>query len=142
MMRFGLIGVMVVSGAAGSAWAHDFFLVPSPARLSAPGQTLVRMHVTEGFPGQASPWRTDKTMSLCAIGPGGQPVQPLAWPAEGADGATIALKQPGTYLVALTLSPSTITLEGSIFTEYLTHEGHRDLIRARAERGATEAEAR
>ncbi len=124
------------------AFGHDFFLIATPPRLVSPGSTTVAMHVTDTFPGESIGWRADKVMSMAAFGPGGNMAADCIWPKQGEKGVTAPLAKEGSYVVAVTVSPSSIKLDGADFNEYISHEGHDALLQARKDSGSLQEPVR
>jgi len=123
---------LLATASAGSASAHDLYLLPEPAP-SAPGGTIrVALHVSEIFPGEPIDWRPEKTrefflfdaggrLDLKGIAPNGKPLMP-----------GVTLRSPGTTIVALVTEPSYIEIEARKFQDYLKAEGHDDILEMRA----------
>jgi hypothetical protein len=124
--------VLLAAASAGSASAHDLFLLPEPAASAPAGTIRVGLHVSEVFPGEPIDWRPEKTrefflfdaagrLDLKGIAPDGKPLMP-----------GVTLRSPGTTIVALVTEPSYIEIEARKFQDYLKAEGHDDILEQRA----------
>ena len=130
-----LLGLLAAAGAP--ARAHDFFLIPSLS-VAVPGEPLqVAMHVSDVFPGQATPWRVERVQEFFLLDSSGR-VELRGAPVGGDPAvARVALRSEGTSIIALVTAPSQITLKAKDFDAYLRHEGHEEILAARAAAKAT-----
>lgn len=116
---------------SGPALGHDFFLIARPPMLPGPGVVVIRMHVTDKFPGDARGWRTDKVTHMNIYGPAHATPADMPWPEQDATGAQARIPADGAYLVTVDVSASSITIPGADFDEYIGHEGHDELLTQR-----------
>jgi uncharacterized GH25 family protein len=129
-----LLLVLLVPVAA--ARAHDFYLIPGDSS-PRPGATFdLAMHVSDVFPGQPTAWRTKSTREFFLRDTAGR----LDLKADEVAGeppkARVKLRSAGTAVIALVTDPSYIEIPADHFAEYLRHEGHEEIVRAREEAGA------
>jgi hypothetical protein len=118
-----------------AALAHDFFLVPS-VPVAAPGaQVSVAMHVSDVFPGAPTPWRVGRTPEFFIVDRDGRRDLGRTPIAGDPAVARVALRAPGTSVVALVTDATYIEIEPAHFEEYLRHEGHEDIVTRRAGSG-------
>lgn len=138
----GILLALLLSAIPAAAAAHDFFLIPEPAR-AGPGEPLViAMHVSDVFPGEAVPWRTGRIVAFFAADSRGR------WEVTDAvvEGrpakARIALRGPGTTVIVLSTDASYIELKPEDFEGYLRHEGHDAILESRRKSGRAQAPGR
>lgn len=125
--------------------AHDTWLVPVPIETGfrvTPGQPVkVALNTSEDFPtseAAAAPDRIARFEAVTASGRaavGGYRVEGKSLVAEVTPGA-------GVTLVAAVTRPRLIVLEAPIFTEYITEEGLKQIVAARAARGESDQPGR
>jgi hypothetical protein len=122
----------LLAAAATPALTHDFFLIPARSQ-AAPGETIeVAMHVSDVFPGPPTAWRAERVDEFFLLDASGRiDLKPPAIAGEPA-AARIALRSEGTSIIALVTTPSQITLKAKDFEGYLRHEGHEEILQARA----------
>jgi hypothetical protein len=115
------------------ALAHDFFLIPERS-VTPPGEPLaVAMHVSDVFPGAPTAWRTERVEEFFLLDSEGRlDLKGGAIAGEPA-AARVALRSEGTSIIALRMAPSRITLKARDFEDYLRHEGHDEILEARAQ---------
>jgi len=127
---------LLVLAAMPPTFAHDFYLIPEIS-APAPGAAFrLALHVSDVFPGVPTDWRPDKTSDFFLLDgkgrldlkdrvPEGKPLMPR-----------LALRSPGTAVIALVSEPSYIEIAAADFQEYLKHEGHTQILEMRDRMGA------
>jgi uncharacterized GH25 family protein len=118
------------------ARAHDFYLIPADS-TPRPGAVFdLAMHVSDVFPGEPTAWRTKTTREFFLRDAAGR----LDLKADDVAGepakARVRLRSGGTSVIALVTDPTYIEIEADHFTEYLRHEGHEEVVKAREVAGA------
>jgi hypothetical protein len=129
------VALLALAGAA-PVFAHDFYLIPESS-APAPGAAVrVALHVSDVFPGDPTDWRPDRTSDFFLLDgkgrldlkdrvPEGKPLRPR-----------VALRSPGSTVIALVSEPSYIEIAAAEFQDYLKHEGHTHILEMRAKMGA------
>jgi len=134
--------VLLLSSASTLAAAHDFCLLPEPARAEPGAPLLIAMHVSDVFPGAPVPWRTGRIVDFFATDSKGRwdVVDPVI---EGDPAkARITLRAPGTAVIALSTDATYIELKPEEFEAYLLHEGNAAVLEARRKSGRAQTPGR
>lgn len=133
-------GLAALSGAAGPAAAHDFWIQPATF-TPAPGQTIpVHLRVGEDFPGDPVPRNPERIERFVVVdAQGARPIEG----APGVDPAGIAkIGTGGTQWLVYRGRPVGITLDAAKFTAYLREEGLEAIVEERQARGLSRTAGR
>ena len=127
---------------AATATAHEFWLLPD--RFAAPvGATVrLRMFVGEQFAGDQVGFYTTLVSGAHHYTSGGDSDLGAAVPAAPIGDFPIALRTPGTHLIAIDSHPSQIELEAGRFQAYLHDEGLDYVVKAREAAGTASTPGR
>ena len=118
----------------GQSLAHDCFLMAKPFRIKPGGTTRIALHVDETFPGKHVAWNPERVTRFHQWY--GRTLLNSIVPEPDADssGASVTIKQSGTYLFAVDWSQRFIEIEPKQFTKYLQAEGLDHIVKLRKDR--------
>jgi uncharacterized GH25 family protein len=135
-----LVAAALLPFVGGAAHAHDFWIEPSEFRPAAGTSVALRLRVGQNFRGDPVPLDPQRVESFVVVSDGG--AEPVGG-RRGAEPAGVALvQQPGIAVVGYRSLPQYVELAAPDFERYLATEGLEGIIRARAERGDSEAPGR
>ena len=112
--------------------AHEFWIAPVTAPLTAGSTARLSMLVGEQFTGELVGWSKAQTASLRLVSAAGVRDISAQVPATAVADLPLMLATPGTHLVAFESQPNTISLSADRFHAYLHDEG-LDFITAQRE---------
>jgi hypothetical protein len=138
-----LLSVALLAAPAGLA-AHDLFFKPDRFRLE-PGARSTLTVLNGTFERSENPVQPDRLADLSLLGPTGRAALPHAdWVPQPDSTSRLAITvgEAGSYVVAASIRPRILRLEGPAFTGYLREEGLDDVIAARRRAGTTARAAR
>ncbi len=119
----------------GATGAHDFFIIPSESFPKFPASVEIGMHVSEVFPGEPESWRLDKTREFFMLDDTGRADLKKTDYRGSPMKAIVPLRGYGTAVIATTTEPAYIEIPPQHFLEYLTTEGHDQILKARRQAG-------
>jgi len=121
---------------AGSAAAHDYWLLPDSFRVTPAGRVGLSLWVGDGFvPEDGRPWQRERTPRFDHVSAQGV-VDLLARPAEGARPLlTLSLGAAGGHLFAMDRNAARVELPADRFERYLREEGLAHVVDDRRARG-------
>ncbi|MES2754410.1 MAG: DUF4198 domain-containing protein [Pseudomonadota bacterium] len=130
--------------AAGSAWAHDFWIQPSSFWLAPRAATSVAILVGHGPSRQRWVLRLNRVVAFRSVGPGRVRADHSGTLQQGtyAPDATVSFAARGTHVMAFESTPAFNTLPPERFAEYLRDEGVTPPLVWRERHGATAAPGR
>ena len=132
----------VLLAAAGSASAHNTWLLASPQAASQPTSVRLALITTEHFP--TSEYKTSPERVAAWITRVGQEQRDVrGYKLEGLElVASADLNRPGVYVIAAELHPRFIEFEGGYFNEYLADERAEEALSRRKQAGESDKPGR
>ena len=112
--------------------AHEFWIVPVSAPLTAGGSARFSMKVGEQFQGDVVGVSRQQTIGLRHFSASGTTDLKPKLPTTAAADFSVALTTPGTHLIAFESEAHTISLSADSFHAYLHEEG-LDFVKTRRE---------
>ena len=134
-----LLGAMLLVLVA-VAHAHDFWIEPSQFQQAAGARVTLRLRVGEHFRGDPVPLDPRRVQAFVVVTDGG--TQPIGGRIGAEPAGAVELHAAGLAVVGYRSTPQPVTLPAADFERYLATEGLEAVIRARAERGGSQAEGR
>ena len=125
---------VVLFFAAGSLFAHDFWIEPTTFRPEVGSTVGLALRVGQGFRGDPVPRMNEKIVKFVLVSPSGAETQ-----IEGIAGRDPAgrarIGTPGYVVAGYRSSPSSLELPADKFEAYLKEEGLESVIEERARKG-------
>jgi uncharacterized GH25 family protein len=140
MLKRTALGLALVLGLAGSALAHDLFIVPEQFRVAG-GQTMtIGFHSGDGFPDSV---QLPQRLQNAAIhsGKAVTPIENLRADGKRSIG-TANVPGSGHVIATIIAGANTISMEPKEFEDYLKEEGLTDVIEWRSANGEAQKPAR
>lgn len=131
--------IIILTGV--TIYAHDFWLVPQKFRIN-PGESLtISANTGMDFPISLNAVAPDRVNQFILVGKSGKEDTTEF---EVQDNSLITkrtFERPGTYVIAVSLTPKEIKLSAEEFNEYLLHDGLPNVYDLRKKEGILDKDA-
>ncbi|MCA1614763.1 MAG: DUF4198 domain-containing protein [Acidobacteria bacterium] len=141
--NFRLVGLLAVLALAGSAFAHDLWLIPSRFSVAPGAKVSVSLNTGDTFPaseGAVKPERVERASVVTAAG--STPIKSFHAEGKSTVADFVAPREGGGVVVEVVLAPVATKQPRAGFDEFVRHEGLDQVAAALAHEPTRRAEER